>query len=183
MNRAYYSDSITSFLRMSYTQILGELADNNEFATEQAQKDAWKFQIKYLQNLLVWHTGSIYFEYAIPRMGKRIDVLLIIKSIIFVVEFKVGEKEYPAYAIDQVWDYALDLKNFHETSHDKVIVPILLATKAKQSDFFLTTSKQGDYLFDPVKSNTESLSSIIAHALQFLDGHAQINTEDWENGR
>lgn len=183
MNRAYYSDSITSFLKKSYTQILGELADNNEFATELPQKDAWKFQIDYLQELLVGQSGSIYFEYAIPRMGKRIDVLLIIKSIIFVVEFKVGEKEYPAYAIDQVWDYALDLKNFHETSHDKVIVPVLLATKAKQSDFFLTTSKQDDNLFDPVKSNTESLSSIIAHALQFLDGHAQFNTEDWEKGR
>ncbi|WP_167616766.1 DUF2075 domain-containing protein [Maribellus sediminis] len=183
MNRAYYSDSITSFLKKSYTQILGELADNNEFATEQPQKDAWKFQIDYLQDILSKQTGSIYFEYAIPRMGKRIDVLLIIKSIIFVVEFKVGEKEYPAYAIDQVWDYALDLKNFHETSHDKVIVPVLFATKAKQSDFFLTASKQGDNLFDPVKSNTESLSSIIAHAVQFLDGHAQINTKDWEQGR
>lgn len=183
MNRAYYSDSITSFLKKSYTQILGELADTNEFSTEQTQKDAWKFQIEYLQNLLTGQTGSIYFEYAIPRMGKRIDVLLIIKSILFVVEFKVGEKEYPAHAIDQVWDYALDLKNFHETSHDKVIIPVLLATKAKHSDFVLTKSKQDDNLFDPVKSNTESLRNIIAHALQFLDGHAQFNTEEWENGR
>ena len=183
MNRAYYSDSITSFLKKSNTQILGELADNNEFATEQTQKDAWKFQIEYLQELLVGQFGSIYFEYAIPRMGKRIDVLLIIKSILFVVEFKVGEKEYPAYAIDQVWDYALDLKNFHETSHDKIIVPVLLASKAKHSDFFLTTSKQDDNLFDPIKSNTESLRDIIAHALQFLDGHTQFNTEDWERGR
>lgn len=183
MNRAYYSDSIEKFLQKSYTRILGELVDNNEFATEQAQKDAWKFQIEYLQNLLVGQTGSIYFEYAIPRMGKRIDVLLIIKSIIFVVEFKVGEKEYPSHAIDQVWDYALDLKNFHETSHDKVIVPVLLATKAKQSYFVLTTSKQGDNLFDPVKSNTESLRNIITQALQFLDGNAQFNTEEWEKGR
>lgn len=183
MNRAYYSDSIDTFLQKSYTEILGELADKNEFATEQTQKDAWKFQIECLQELLLGETGSIYFEYAIPRMGKRIDVLLLIKSIIFVVEFKVGEKEYPAYAIDQVWDYALDLKNFHETSHDKVIVPILLATNAKQSDYYLTTSKNDDNLFDPVKSNTESLRSIIDHALQFLDGHAQIITEDWEKGR
>lgn len=183
MNRAYYSDSITDFLLKSNNEIIGELADNNEFATEQTQKDAWKFQIEYLQNLLTGQAGSIYFEYAIPRMGKRIDVLLIIKSILFVVEFKVGEKEYPAHAIDQVWDYALDLKNFHETSHDKVIIPVLLATKAKHSDFVLTTSKQDDNLFDPVKSNTESLRSIIAHALQFLDGHAQFNTEEWEKGR
>ena len=53
--------------------------------------------------------GSIFFEYSIPRMGKRIDVVLIIKNVIFVLEFKVGEKEFPSYAIEQVWDYALDL--------------------------------------------------------------------------
>ena len=140
MNRAYYSDSITSFSQKSYTQILGELADNNEFATEQTQKDAWKFQIEYLQNLLAGQTGSIYFEYAIPRMGKRIDVLLIIKSIIFVVEFKVGEKEYPSHALDQVWDYALDLKNFHKPSHHAVLVPVLIATEAEQSFISIQTT-------------------------------------------
>jgi len=164
-------------------QYLETLADNNEFATEQTQKDAWKFQIEYLQSILNGHSGSIYFEYAIPRMGKRIDVLLVIKSVIFVIEFKVGEKDYPSHAIDQVWDYALDLKNFHETSHDKTIVPVLLATKAKHSDIFLATSKQRDNLFDPVKSNLKDLFHIINNALLFQNGQEQINVLDWEQGR
>lgn len=183
MNRSYYSNSIEQFKDSSTNEILGTLADNNEFATEQTQKDAWKFQIEYLQSLLEGYSGSIYFEYAIPRMGKRIDVLLVIKSVIFVIEFKVGEKEYQAHAIDQVWDYALDLKNFHETSHDKTIVPVLLATKAKNSDRFLATSKQGDNLFDPVKSNQKDLLHIINNALLFQNGQAQINVLDWEKGR
>ncbi|MFC0877077.1 DUF2075 domain-containing protein [Saccharicrinis sp. FJH2] len=183
MNRAYYSDIINNFLHKSETEILGALTLENEFSTEQTQRDAWIFQIKYLQILLVGYSGSIYFEYAIPRMGKRIDVLLIIKSIIFVIEFKVGETDYHSHSIDQVWDYALDLRNFHETSHDKIIVPILLATKAKNSDIFLTASKHDDNLFDPVKSNTENLGDIISYALKFLNGQAQFDIKIWEDGR
>uniref|UniRef100_UPI003216E2D0 DUF2075 domain-containing protein n=1 Tax=uncultured Draconibacterium sp. TaxID=1573823 RepID=UPI003216E2D0 len=183
MNRAYYQNTIELFTKTSNAEILGILADKNEFATEQTQKDAWKYQIEYLQEALNCFSGSVYFEYAIPRMGKRIDVLLIIKSIIFVVEFKVGEKEYPSYAIDQVWDYALDLKNFHETSHDKLIIPILVSTKAKISDLVLSSTRKEDNLFDPIRSNSHSLQSIISTALQFLDGQEQINLTEWENGR
>ena len=64
-------------------------------------------------------------------MGQRIDVVFLIGAVIFVLEFKVGEKEFTSYAKDQVWDYALDLKNFHETSHEHFIAPILIATEAK----------------------------------------------------
>ncbi len=183
MNRAYYSDLIENFLNKSVSEIQGILSDNNEFALEQTQKDSWKYQIIELQKILQVYEGSIYFEYAIPRMGKRIDVLLIIKSTIFVLEFKVGEKDYQSHSIDQVWDYALDLKNFHETSHDKIIIPILIATRANSADMFLSTSRKEDNLFDPIRSNTESLSIIINHALQFLEGQAQINAKEWDLGR
>ncbi|WP_289053375.1 DUF2075 domain-containing protein [Carboxylicivirga marina] len=183
MNRAYYSNEIENFLNSSTNEILGILADKNEFATEQTQKDAWKYQIEFLQDVLKNYTGSIYFEYGIPRMGKRIDVLLLIKSILFVVEFKVGDKEYASPAIDQVWDYALDLKNFHETSHDKTIIPILIATKAKDTFTSISSSKQKDNLYDPVKTNSKGLSEIISHALLYLDGQDLINKQEWENGR
>jgi len=183
MNRAYYSSEIETFTRTSQNEILGILADKNEFATEQTQKDSWKYQIEYLQDILKDYSGSIYFEYAIPRMGKRIDVLLVIKSILFVVEFKVGDKEYTSNAMDQVWDYALDLKNFHETSHDKTIIPILLATRAKDTIMNISSSKQDDNLFDPIKTNNKGLKEIITHALLFLDGQDTIDKNEWENGR
>ncbi len=120
MRRAYYSDKISDFHQRSTEEILGRLAQGNDFALEQTQRDAWLEEIRILKIVLQPHNGSIYFEYSIPRMGKRIDVVLVIGSVIFVLEFKVGEKEFVSYAIDQVWDYALDLKNFHETSHDFV---------------------------------------------------------------
>ena len=183
MNRSYYSNTIDNFINSSVSEILGILADNNEFATELPQKDAWKYQIEFLQKVLVGYSGSIYFEYAIPRMGKRIDVLLIIKSIIFVVEFKVGEKTYQSYAKDQVWDYALDLKNFHETSHNKTIVPILLATKAQYSDLVLTTSRNSDDLFDPIMSNSESFATILSQVNLLFEGQGHIDVLEWEQGR
>ena len=110
MKREYYSDSIANFRGTSPNEILGILAKNNEFPLEQTQRDAWLEEIDILQKVLPRFEGTIYFEYSIPRMGKRIDVVLLIGSAIFVLEFKIGEKEFLSYAIDQVWDYALDLK-------------------------------------------------------------------------
>ncbi len=183
MNRSYYSDSIENFNSKSVEEILGTLSDNNEFTLEQTQKESWKYQISSLQKILFQLSGSIYFEYAIPRMGKRIDVLLIINSIIFVLEYKVGEKEYHSHAIDQVWDYALDLKNFHETSHDKIIIPILVSTHAKSADNFVYTTPETDNLLKPTKSNNESLAGIINSALLLFDGNGMINPQEWEMGR
>lgn len=183
MNRAYYSDSIQNFIISSPNEILGIISGNSEFSDEQTQKESWKYQIISLQKILSQLSGSIYFEYAIPRMGKRIDVLLIINSIIFVLEYKVGEKEYHSHAIDQVWDYALDLKNFHETSHDKIIIPILVSTHAKSADILVFTTPKTDNLLNPTKCNNESLAAIINSALLLFDGCGMINSEEWEKGR
>src|SRR5579885_3843891 len=128
MGRAYYSDSIANFLISDPDRLLGILERRNEFSLELNQRDAWLEEIQILQSVLKPYQGGVYFENSIPRLGQRIDVVLLIGPAIFVLEFKVGEKEFPSYAIDQVWDYALDLKNFHETSHDRFIAPILIAT-------------------------------------------------------
>src|SRR5687768_18606104 len=111
MKRSFYSDSISSFYNTSNHEILGQLAQSSLFADKPTQKDAWIQEINILKHTLKGYQGKIYFEYSIPRMGQRIDVVLIIKHVIFILEFKVGEKSFSS--IDQVWDYALDLKNFH----------------------------------------------------------------------
>nr|MBD3622387.1 DUF2075 domain-containing protein [Sunxiuqinia sp.] len=184
MNRAYYSSSIRDFLGNSINEILGKLADsNNVFSLEHTQKEAWKQQIIILKEVLPGDSGSIYFEYAIPRMGKRIDVLLIIDSVIFILEFKVGEKEFHGYHIDQVWDYALDLKNFHETSHGRIIAPILIATSAKYADVSISLSPENDKVLTPIRSNAASLGGIITTTLEFFSDEESINVDNWENGR
>lgn len=182
MRREYYSDKISDFCQRSNNEILGKLAQGNDFALEQPQRDAWLEEIRILKSILQTYKGSIYFEYSIPRMGKRIDVVLVIGSVIFVLEFKVGEKDFSSDAIDQVWDYALDLKNFHETSHDSYIAPILIATKAKTSTVVIATTAHNDKLLIPIKCNEELLPQVLVNVLRFSDG-IEINPLQWEAGR
>jgi len=183
MNRAFYSNSIASFLDSSPEEILGILAKNNPFPLEQTQRDAWLKEIEILKEILPSYknNGSIYLEFSIPRMGQRIDAVVLIGSVIFILEFKVGEKEYTSYAIDQVMDYALDLKNFHETSHEQFIAPILIATKAKSAPAIIATTPQNDKLLLPIKSNVESLKDVIDNTLKFCEG-VQIDRTKWEEG-
>ncbi len=182
MKREYYSDSISNFLRSSTEEILGVLALNNDFALIQTQRSAWLAQIKILRQILASHQGSIYFEYSIPRMGRRIDVVLIIGPVIFVLEFKVGEREFSTYALDQVCDYALDLKNFHDTSHEQYIAPVLIATDAKIAVPIIAITPQNDRLLFPIKSNLTQLGKVIEDVLSFVDG-SDIDVKLWESGR
>ena len=182
MKRSYYSDTITNFLESNIEKILGELSYQNEFNLEQTQKDAWVEEIKILKEVLSKYSGQIYFEYSIPRIGQRIDVLLIIDSVIFVLEFKVGEKTFSSHAIDQVMDYALDLKNFHETSHDKYIVPILISTKAKDFNVPHPSDIGEDKILLPIKTTPNTLSEVISRIFQ-LTIAPPIDIENWESGK
>lgn len=183
MDRSYYNDTIDNFKLRNSEEIIGIIASKSRFADELTQKNAWREEIKILKDVLKKYNGAIYFEYTIPRMGQRIDVLLIIDSVIFVLEFKVGDRDFPAHAIDQVWDYALDLKNFHETSHNKYIAPILIATEAKFSDTFIIQTVHDDKLFIPIKSNTKLLESVFDNVLKFIFDEETIDFLDWEKGR
>ncbi len=120
--------------------------------------------------------------YSIPRMGERIDVLLIIESVIFVLEFKTGAREHTAYAIDQVTDYALDLKHFHETSHDLFIAPVVIATRAKSFPPNVLLMPQNDKLLAPIRANAETLSDVLAMVRKIAKGET-INWYSWKAGR
>ena len=182
MIREYYSDTLQDYQKKTPNEILGILVGNNEFPLEQSQRDSWQEEILILKNVLLPFTGKIYFEYSIPRMGKRIDVLLLIDSIIFVLEFKIGEKDFNNYSIDQVWDYALDLKNFHETSHNLSIAPILIATKARSTNLAISKTIQNEEIFNPIKSNTTMLQQVINSVLIYSED-SRIEPSKWENGR
>ncbi|TWT69729.1 DUF2075 domain-containing protein [Crateriforma conspicua] len=188
MKRAYYSDSVANFLTENRNTILGHLVSNSDFAVENTQRDAWTYQIKLLKELLVGLGGTIYFEYSIPRMGKRVDVLLLIGNAIFVVEFKVGDTQHWSGALNQVTDYALDLKNFHDASHDRFVVPILIATEAKASPVRIEPTPHRDGLLATVRSNGNNLGTIIREVQEFVESAAagdrtQIESSSWENGK
>ena len=129
--QAYYQAQLEQFWDTNEDEILGTLTSFHVQALEHLQTMAWQNQITYLKQQLEQHwKGKIYFEFKIPRMGKRADCILFINSCVFVLEFKVGSSSFDRFAIDQAYDYALDLKNFHLGSHDLLIFPIVVATKA-----------------------------------------------------
>ena len=131
MQRYYYSDTVANFLAQSQEYILGILAKNNLFDLNSLQRNTWISEIELLKRELEGlNDGTIVFEYTIPRIGKRIDNVLIHHDQIFLLEFKVGESEYTKHATEQIIDYALDLKNFHKESHSKTLIPILVSTCA-----------------------------------------------------
>ena len=184
MNRTYYSDSISHFLQASSEQMLGVLVHRTTFAVELTQRDAWREQIEILRRALSEFAGDgkLYFEYAVPRLGKRIDVVALIRHVIFVIEFKVGESEFAPHARDQVWDYALDLKNFHETSHARIIAPLLIATRARDHHDPIDLTPDRDGILLPVNVTPQSLARIIADVLRATGG-SPIDPAQWERGR
>lgn len=182
MKRYYFSSSITEFITLSTDTVIGKLVQSNEFSLEKTQRDAWAEEIGILQGTLQPFKGSVYFEYSIPRMGKRIDTVCIIGSAIFVLEFKVGESNFSLNALDQVMDYALDLKNFHQTSHVQYIAPILIATQAQPTPFCVASTSQNDKLLLPIKCNSDSLGRVIREVLRFIDAEAEIDPLQWEQG-
>ena len=130
--RCLYNNYFKEFLSESERSILGALCDNYHGDARTTTREAWKSEISIMQETLSrceYSEGQIVFEYDIPRLGKRVDVVLLYRGIVFCIEFKVGESNILESDVDQVLDYALDLKNFHKFSRDKLIVPILVATK------------------------------------------------------
>lgn len=178
MTRSYYSNSISDFLKEDKTKILGQLSLHHNHALEDLQKNAWIKQIEILKATLKdFNKGQVYFEFSIPRMGKRVDNVLIINDLIFVLEFKVGDTLYKKHSIDQVVDYCLDLQNFHEGSHHEKLIPVLISTKAEdiKNEF-----KVSNNLFEPLKANQNNLGEIISQSLS-QSNDIQINVSDWEN--
>jgi hypothetical protein len=135
-NRCLYTASFHEFIGTTPLAILGALHSNYHGDALTTTDDAWMGEIGLLQQVLMpWkdEKSQIIFEYDIPRLGKRIDVVLLLRGIIFCLEFKVGQRDALQADIEQVMDYALDLKNFHRFSHDRVIVPILIPTEYKKA--------------------------------------------------
>jgi hypothetical protein len=183
MRRAYYSSSITDFLQTEPNEIIGQLTRAHLRTLEQTQLNAWLEEITILQRALSNRSGRIYFEYAIPRMGKRIDVVLLIGPVVFVLEFKVGESHFTSSALDQVTDYCLDLKNFHESSYNCLIAPILIATTSRHITPITCATPKNDKLLTPIRSTVPLLNRVLDEVLSFAFDQPDIDPLMWEGGR
>ena len=180
MDRSYYSSTIGEFEQRSANEIIGEIT-RNDINSEQLQKDAWEARIPILKKQLVdFSEGHITFEYTIPRVGKRIDNVFLYKGIVFLLEFKVGSEEYAKADIDQVTDYALDLKDFHEQSDKKLLVPILICTKAYKTNYDFSEIRED--VLKPYCCESKGLNEYIKKVVSKFSREA-FNYEEWLNSR
>ncbi len=184
LSKRYYArTNISDLLKNEPSLLYSQLFESSQFEITILQKQAWISQLEILRDSLKDEDplAELLFEFSVPRIGKRIDVLLIIGGIIFVIEFKVGASKFLRQDLDQTWDYALVLKNFHSESHDKTIVPVLVATDAVQQkvNYYLSAGRDGVY--QPLSVNSESLGEAIRLAISNLNG-SEIDTDQWLAG-
>lgn len=181
-NRCLYISSFKEFLAENPLAVLGALHNNYHGEALTTTDEAWKGEIDILQDVLQpWkeEAAQIIFEYEIPRLGKRIDVVLLLRGIIFCLEFKVGQKDALQADVEQVMDYALDLKNFHRFSHDKVIVPVLIPTKHKSSTTEFKPSVYEDQIYNPLICGEEHLKALISGILDHADATGASTIDNW----
>ena len=171
--RYYYSDTISDFMEKEEFEIVGELTLAYSHTINDETKRSWLDEIRVLRSVLnkYRNRGSVYFEYNIPRMGRRADVIALIDDIVFVIEFKTINSKFTHEAVIQVWDYALDLKNFQEGSRNRKMVPILVAPTEKDKNCVMELSHFEDLVYRPMQVNEERLNDAIDCVL------AEIGTE------
>ncbi len=180
--KAYYCNSIPAFIKDTSASIVGQLV-RHSFEINKDQSDAWENQINELQNRLESHgiEGDIIFEYDIVRLGKRIDVILLIRHMVFSLEFKNGKDIFTAQDAQQAEDYAIDIKNFHKESENLYVCPILIATDAtpykKEQSYDCYPDKQV-YL---QRENIETLVPKISEISKLYGNDGEIDFDKWFN--
>ena len=164
MSRCLYNNSIREFIAEDENLIFGLLCDRYHGDALTTTREAWKSEISIIKDVLAnidVQEGQVIFEYDIPRLGKRIDVVLLLNGMIFCLEFKVGETKILVSDIDQVFDYALDLKNFHKYSQDKIIIPVLIATNYQRSSTNIQMSIYDDKVVNPLVSQVGAVVIVV----------------------
>ena len=189
--RCLYNSSFTSFQNKTDSEIFGTLCENYHGDVGDNQKNAWIEEISIMKTVLASlmedtsqastkADGQIIFEYDIPRLGKRVDVVLLYRGIIFCIEFKVGESRILEADVDQVLDYALDLNNFHKFSQEKVIVPILVATNYKANSTIIQRSGYNDNVINPLVTGKSGIYTLIDKAIKEYPNEPDID-DRWIN--
>ena len=194
LNAAFYADSVAAFLRASDDEVYAPLASPHGYTLAPEQLSAWRLQLPVLRAALadlvaraeaadpVASAPWIHLEFDIPRLGRRVDAVLVTSTAVIPIEFKVGAKKFQQADYEQAWDYGLDLKNFHAPSHAAAIFPILCATDAPKSDR-RWKPPHADGVRPPFRWSAAGLGTAIAQALAEVGAApAPITPSTWGTG-
>lgn len=183
--RYYYSSAISEFIREEEDSIIGKLTGSSQHDINPKTANAWKEEISSLREVLSKYKntdrGSIYLEYNIPRMGHRVDTIILIDGIVFILEYKTGGQTFNQSARNQVWDYALDLKNFHADSKDRILVPIVVVPNSPDNHCSIELRSSTDKVYEPLFTNTRQLGIVIQNILDQATVQPSQTDDAWVN--
>lgn len=180
--RAFYVAPVSDFLRDSTDSIVGKISQHHSQDIVAQQMGAWLSEIEILKACLPsFSDGHVLLELQIPRMGRRVDAAIVVRDILFVLEFKVGAKGYHSHDLRQAHGYAIDLHHFHEGSHGKTIVPVLVATEAPPVSIDL--SPHVDHVYPPLRANAQNLGDLLEFCLRDASKSATIDFNFWLDSR
>jgi len=188
---AHYRATSDEFLNDDPDRIVGRLtaqaARAGFYQQQHAQTEAWQRQIDCLRRALQTpelkgkaESCHVLLEYPIPRRGKRVDTVLLVDRLILVLEFKCGATQYARDAIEQVEDYCLDLRDFHEQSAGRVLVPFLVCTQASEKE--VPSEAVADWVAPTWLVYRENLAARLAFAIaRYEPQHGEaIDAERWD---
>ncbi|MCW5634389.1 MAG: DUF2075 domain-containing protein [Rubrivivax sp.] len=180
LRRAWYAAPFADFAAHSVDEVIGQLTNHSNQSVELEQRDAWRVQIEFLKQWVSGRSGTVLLEFNIPRMGLRADAVLLMGGCVVILEFKVGETSATRHALAQVWQYALDTKNFHETSHAVPIVPVLIPTNCVIREPHVSAYAP-DRVREPVSLVPQQVPDLLDElARDFPD---PIDAQSWTAGR
>jgi hypothetical protein len=182
---AFFRSTVSLFLQMDPAQLAGSLSASliKNFSGNHAQQlRAWTTQLEILRTSLSSAINErvqdwgILWEYPLLRLQRRLDVVLLCGQSIVVVEFKVGATSYQSSDLRQVEDYALDLRDFHEASNDRTIIPVLCATEAPPSPILLD---DGPGVGSVSRCNKDTIGDLLAR-LAAKRELPQLDVREWD---
>lgn len=179
-SRCLYKKTVSDFLQMNPIEVFGNIVQSFHGVDQTTTNEAWMGEIEIMQKVLApWkdEDAYIFFEYDIPRLGKRVDIVLLIKGVVFCLEFKVGKREAMQADMEQVLDYALDLKNFHLYCADRPIAPILVPTEYEKKTVTIQPSAYDDEIYNPLIAGRDNLQQVIEKVL--AAGAKEYDHERW----
>lgn len=180
LQRAWYSATFGEFVAHSEDEVIGQLTNKSIRSVDLEQRDAWRVQIELLKQWVRGRSGSVLLEFNIPRMGLRADAVLLIAGCVVILEFKVGESRAGQHALAQVWQYALDTKNFHETSHEVPIIPVLIPTNSEVREPYAPPYAP-DRVREPVSLAPQQVPALLDKLAR--DFSNPIDASAWTAGR
>lgn len=181
--RTYYDSSIEDFVACKHPEDIVEfLTESDEHSDSyqlHLQKNAWANQVRILKKYLKDKKGYIIIEYVLSRLNMRIDVVLLMDNVIYSLEFKNNEVSFLDGDIDQASAYGYALKNFYEFNRDKYVVPILIATKAPDSECSKSADLGIDKLFSLIKTNENKMDQYIDQIRSKYGSEVICNEEEF----